>query len=372
MQSQESIFNDAWNWGKGAASDLNNSTSVGGVPVGAIATGGVLGAAGAGTGGIGAAQGVGGGAGIGGGGYTAGEGLGGGLNVLNDTHNVGGAMSGAATGYGVGKRLGRDSDGDGVDDGMQSGPGGAGGYGSGFNIPQPKQLNVDELMRAQTKQMEQDRSLAIRANMEGGARARVSPESALGRTADIQTRTAIAHELNQNKLKLEVEKYNASVNIDYYRQLAAQHERAADRAHDRSMAEYHTSEANKARASERKWLAEQAEKGRDEEILNSFFSKFGEAGTQAAMAGAGSGGAATNYSGNAGAAQSPPPPAKMDYSEYGGALLLGVDGRCIICHGSSSAKAIKNAIRVAAEFVERDVNKHILEESKASKKCVHW
>ena len=53
---------------------------------------------------------------------------------------------------------------------------------------------------------------------------------------------------------------------------------------------------------------------------------------------------------------------KMDYSEYGGALLLGVDGRCIICHGSSSAKAIKNAIRVAAEFVERDVNKHILEE----------
>ncbi len=53
---------------------------------------------------------------------------------------------------------------------------------------------------------------------------------------------------------------------------------------------------------------------------------------------------------------------KMDYSEYGGAPLLGVDGRCIICHGSSSAKAIKNAIRVAAEFVERDVNKHILEE----------
>lgn len=53
---------------------------------------------------------------------------------------------------------------------------------------------------------------------------------------------------------------------------------------------------------------------------------------------------------------------KMDYSESGGAPLLGVDGRCIISHGSSSAKAIKNAIRVAAEFVKQDVNKHIVEE----------
>ncbi|MFA5499913.1 MAG: phosphate acyltransferase PlsX [Candidatus Omnitrophota bacterium] len=53
---------------------------------------------------------------------------------------------------------------------------------------------------------------------------------------------------------------------------------------------------------------------------------------------------------------------KMDYSERGGAPLLGVDGRCIISHGSSSAKAIKNAIRVASEFVKKDVNKHIVEE----------
>jgi len=53
---------------------------------------------------------------------------------------------------------------------------------------------------------------------------------------------------------------------------------------------------------------------------------------------------------------------KMDYSEHGGALLLGVDGRCIICHGSSTPKAIKNAIRVAAELVKQDVNKHIIEE----------
>lgn len=53
---------------------------------------------------------------------------------------------------------------------------------------------------------------------------------------------------------------------------------------------------------------------------------------------------------------------KMDYSEHGGALLLGVDGRCIICHGSSTPKAIKNAVRVAAEFVKQDVNKHIIDE----------
>ena len=53
---------------------------------------------------------------------------------------------------------------------------------------------------------------------------------------------------------------------------------------------------------------------------------------------------------------------KMDYSEYGGAPLLGVDGRCIICHGSSNPKAIKNAIKVAAEFKTLDVNKHIVEE----------
>ena len=53
---------------------------------------------------------------------------------------------------------------------------------------------------------------------------------------------------------------------------------------------------------------------------------------------------------------------KMDYSEYGGAPLLGVDGRCIISHGSSNPKAIKNAIKVAGEFMTLGVNKHIVEE----------
>ncbi|MFA4888449.1 MAG: phosphate acyltransferase PlsX [Candidatus Omnitrophota bacterium] len=52
---------------------------------------------------------------------------------------------------------------------------------------------------------------------------------------------------------------------------------------------------------------------------------------------------------------------ELDYSEYGGAPLLGVNGVVIIGHGSSNAKAIKNAIRVAKEEVERKFNEKILE-----------
>jgi glycerol-3-phosphate acyltransferase PlsX len=50
---------------------------------------------------------------------------------------------------------------------------------------------------------------------------------------------------------------------------------------------------------------------------------------------------------------------RVDYSEYGGAPLLGVKGVCIITHGRSNANAIKNAIRVAAEFAEGNVNERI-------------
>lgn len=42
---------------------------------------------------------------------------------------------------------------------------------------------------------------------------------------------------------------------------------------------------------------------------------------------------------------------RMDYTEYGGAPLLGVNGNCIIAHGSSTAKAIRNSIAQAAESV---------------------
>ncbi|MCC6859569.1 MAG: phosphate acyltransferase PlsX [Bryobacterales bacterium] len=50
---------------------------------------------------------------------------------------------------------------------------------------------------------------------------------------------------------------------------------------------------------------------------------------------------------------------RLDYSEYGGAPLLGVKGVCIICHGRSNANAIKNAIRVAAAFSAGHINEHI-------------
>jgi glycerol-3-phosphate acyltransferase PlsX len=50
---------------------------------------------------------------------------------------------------------------------------------------------------------------------------------------------------------------------------------------------------------------------------------------------------------------------RVDYSEYGGAPLLGVKGVSIICHGRSNANAIKNAVRVAAEFAHGKLNEKI-------------
>ena len=50
---------------------------------------------------------------------------------------------------------------------------------------------------------------------------------------------------------------------------------------------------------------------------------------------------------------------RVDYSEYGGAPLLGLKGVCIICHGRSNPNAIKNAIRVAMEFAKGKVNNTI-------------
>ncbi len=47
---------------------------------------------------------------------------------------------------------------------------------------------------------------------------------------------------------------------------------------------------------------------------------------------------------------------RLDYSEYGGAPLLGVRGVCIVGHGSSNERAIMNGIRVAAEFASNEVN----------------
>jgi phosphate acyltransferase len=53
---------------------------------------------------------------------------------------------------------------------------------------------------------------------------------------------------------------------------------------------------------------------------------------------------------------------RVDYSEYGGAPLLGVKGVTIICHGRSNANAIKNAIRIAAEFAKSRIDERIASE----------
>ena len=55
---------------------------------------------------------------------------------------------------------------------------------------------------------------------------------------------------------------------------------------------------------------------------------------------------------------------KTNYEEYGGSPLLGVNGICIIAHGSSTPLAIKNAIRVAAESIQHQINPHIVAEIK--------
>jgi glycerol-3-phosphate acyltransferase PlsX len=55
---------------------------------------------------------------------------------------------------------------------------------------------------------------------------------------------------------------------------------------------------------------------------------------------------------------------KFDYSEYGGAPLLGIDGNCVICHGSSNAKAIMNAILLASNLAKNRLNEHVIEELK--------
>jgi len=66
---------------------------------------------------------------------------------------------------------------------------------------------------------------------------------------------------------------------------------------------------------------------------------------------------------------------RMDYAEFGGAPLLGVNGICMICHGHSSPKAIKNAIRRAKglaeshlnELIQRDIEESLAQHQQADK-----
>jgi len=52
---------------------------------------------------------------------------------------------------------------------------------------------------------------------------------------------------------------------------------------------------------------------------------------------------------------------KYDYNEYGGALLLGINGTAVICHGSSKARTIKNAILASKKFYTEKINDKIIE-----------
>lgn len=55
---------------------------------------------------------------------------------------------------------------------------------------------------------------------------------------------------------------------------------------------------------------------------------------------------------------------RLDYSEYGGAPLLGVNGACLIGHGRSNAKAVRNAIRAANEFAKRRIPEKIRDKAR--------
>jgi glycerol-3-phosphate acyltransferase PlsX len=61
---------------------------------------------------------------------------------------------------------------------------------------------------------------------------------------------------------------------------------------------------------------------------------------------------------------------RVDYAEYGGAPLLGINGVGIVCHGKSTAQAIKNAILEAVKMVENDVNNRILKDLSVNKESM--
>lgn len=61
---------------------------------------------------------------------------------------------------------------------------------------------------------------------------------------------------------------------------------------------------------------------------------------------------------------------KLDYSEYGGAPLIGINGNLVISHGSSNAKAIMNAIVLASNLSKSKLNQHILQELEEHKELL--
>ena len=57
---------------------------------------------------------------------------------------------------------------------------------------------------------------------------------------------------------------------------------------------------------------------------------------------------------------------RFEYQEFGGGPLLGIRGACIICHGSSGARAIRNALRVAGTMAEEKVNQELVSQLTAA------
>jgi phosphate acyltransferase len=62
---------------------------------------------------------------------------------------------------------------------------------------------------------------------------------------------------------------------------------------------------------------------------------------------------------------------KLNPDTYGGAILLGVNGVCIKAHGAASPLAVQNAIRIAREFIQHDLNEHIIEDIRHANGSLH-
>lgn len=62
----------------------------------------------------------------------------------------------------------------------------------------------------------------------------------------------------------------------------------------------------------------------------------------------------------------------VDYAEYGGAPLLGLQGILIVCHGKSNERAIESATKMAATFVEKKTNEHLIDNLMANEELTRY
>lgn len=62
----------------------------------------------------------------------------------------------------------------------------------------------------------------------------------------------------------------------------------------------------------------------------------------------------------------------VDYAEYGGAPLLGLQNIVIVCHGSSNSRAISSAVKLAGSFIEKKANEHLIDELSANEELTRF